>query len=476
MGGFFGIVSKQECLPDVFFGTDYHSHLGTRRGGLAAYDSEIGLQRLIHKIENSPFRTKFEHVFDEMHGNSAIGCISDSDPQPLIIRSKLGKYAICIIGIINNKDELMDKFFSLNNGHFNAMTGGIVNSTELMAALINQKDSFVEGIKFAQSVIDGTASVLILKDNGDIIAARDRLGRLPVRIGKREDGYAISFEAFAYRKLGFEDEKELGPGEIVELTADGITQLAEPGEEMKICAFLWSYYGFPTADYEGVTVENMRYRNGAILSEADKENGLIDDIDYVSGVPDSGTPHAIGYANASGVPFARPFIKYTPTWPRSFTAAKQVDRNKVAKMKQIPIHDLIKDKKLLFVDDSIVRGTQLRETVEFLYDNGAKEVHMRSACPPIMYGCRYLNFTRNTGDMELIARRTIIELEGPEGEKYIDEYSNPNTERGKKLRRTIADKFKFTSLEFQSREGVIKAIGLDECKLCTYCWTGKKTN
>ena len=476
MGGFFGIVSKQECLPDVFFGTDYHSHLGTRRGGLAAYDSEIGLQRLIHKIENSPFRTKFEHVFDEMHGNSAIGCISDSDPQPLIIRSKLGKYAICIIGIINNKDELMDKFFSLNNGHFNAMTGGIVNSTELMAALINQKDSFVEGIKFAQSVIDGTASVLILKDNGDIIAARDRLGRLPVRIGKREDGYAISFEAFAYRKLGFEDEKELGPGEIVELTADGITQLAEPGEEMKICAFLWSYYGFPTADYEGVTVENMRYRNGAILSEADKENGLIDDIDYVSGVPDSGTPHAIGYANASGVPFARPFIKYTPTWPRSFTAAKQVDRNKVAKMKQIPIHDLIKDKKLLFVDDSIVRGTQLRETVEFLYDNGAKEVHMRSACPPIMYGCRYLNFTRNTGDMELIARRTIIELEGPEGEKYIDEYSNPNTERGKKLRRTIADKFKFTSLEFQSLEGVIKAIGLDECKLCTYCWTGKKTN
>ena len=476
MGGFFGIVSKQECLPDVFFGTDYHSHLGTRRGGLAAYDSEIGLQRLIHKIENSPFRTKFEHVFDEMHGNSAIGCISDSDPQPLIIRSKLGKYAICIIGIINNKDELMDKFFSLNNGHFNAMTGGIVNSTELMAALINQKDSFVEGIKFAQSVIDGTASVLILKDNGDIIAARDRLGRLPVRIGKREDGYAISFEAFAYRKLGFEDEKELGPGEIVELTADGIMQLAEPGEEMKICAFLWSYYGFPTADYEGVTVENMRYRNGAILSEVDKENGLIDDIDYVSGVPDSGTPHAIGYANASGVPFARPFIKYTPTWPRSFTAAKQVDRNKVAKMKQIPIHDLIKDKKLLFVDDSIVRGTQLRETVEFLYDCGAKEVHMRSACPPIMYGCRYLNFTRNTGDMELIARRTIIELEGPEGEKYIDEYSNPNTERGKNLRRTIADKFKFTSLEFQSLEGVIKAIGLDECKLCTYCWTGKKTN
>lgn len=474
MGGFFGIVSKQECLPDVFFGTDYHSHLGTRRGGLAAYDSEIGLQRLIHNIENSPFRTKFEHVFDEMHGNSAIGCISDSDPQPLLIRSKLGKYAICTIGIINNIDELTDKFFSLHNGHFNAMTGGTINSTELMAALINQKDSFVDGIKFAQSVIDGTASILILCEDGSIIAARDRLGRLPVIIGKNEDGYAVSFEAFAYRKLGYEDEKELGPGEIVKLTSDGITQLAEPGEEMKICAFLWSYYGFPTADYEGVTVENMRYRNGAILAEADKKNGLIGDIDYVSGVPDSGTPHAIGYANASGIPFARPFIKYTPTWPRSFTTAKQAERRKVAKMKQIPVHDLIQGKKLLFVDDSIVRGTQLRETVEFLYDNGAKEVHMRSACPPIMYGCRYLNFTRNTGDMSLIARKTIIELEGEEGEKYIEEYSDPNTERGKKLRRSIADKFNFSSLEFQSLEGVIKAIGIDECKLCTYCWTGKK--
>jgi len=476
MGGFFGITSKQECLADVFFGTDYHSHLGTRRGGLAAYDSEIGLQRVIHKIENSPFRTKFEHVFEEMRGNSAIGIISDSDPQPLLIRSKLGKYAICAIGIINNKEELMDKFFSLHNGHFNAMTGGAVNSAELLAALINQKDSFAEGIKFAQSVIDGTASILILREDGSIIAARDRLGRIPVRIGKNEDGYAISFEAFAYRKLGYEDEKELGPGEIVEITSDGVTQLAGPGEEMKICAFLWSYYGFPTADYEGVTVETMRYRNGAILADADKQNGLINDIDYVSGVPDSGTPHAIGYANASGIPFARPFIKYTPTWPRSFTAAKQVDRNKVAKMKQIPVHDLIQDKKLLFVDDSIVRGTQLRETVEFLYDNGAKEVHMRSACPPIMYCCRYLNFTRNTGDMELIARRTILELEGVEGEKYIEEYSDPNTERGKKLRRTIADKFNFSSLEFQSLEGVIKAIGLDECKLCTYCWTGKKTD
>ncbi len=474
MGGFFGIASKNECLADVFFGTDYHSHLCPRRGGLAAYDKESGLQRLIHNIENSPFRTKFEHVFDEMRGTSAIGCISDSDPQPLLICSKLGTYAIAVVGIVNNTDELMDKFFSLKGGHFNAMTGGAINSTELVAALINQRDTFVEGIKFAQEVIDGTASILILCEGGTLIAARDKVGRLPVLIGKNENGYAVTFESFAYKKLGYEDERELGPGEIVALNYDGLTQLAAPGEKMRMCAFLWSYYGFPTANYEGKNVEAMRYQNGAILAKSDRENNLIDDIDYVSGVPDSGTPHAIGYANASGIPFARPFIKYTPTWPRSFTTAKQAERRKVAKMKQIPVHELIQDKKLLFVDDSIVRGTQLRETVEFLYSNGAKEVHMRSACPPIMYGCKYLNFTRSTSDMELIARRTIIELEGDEGEKYIEEYSNPNTERGKNLRRAIADKFNFTSLQFQSLDGVIKAIGLDECKLCTYCWTGKK--
>ncbi len=473
MGGFFGIASKVDCLGDVFFGTDYHSHLGTRRGGLAAYDEKLGLQRSIHNIENSPFRTKFEHVFDEMRGRSAIGCISDSDPQPLLIRSKLGTYAICIIGAINNMDEITNKLFENGGGHFNAMTGGAVNSTEVVAALINQKDSFAEGIKYAQDVIDGTASILILKEDGSIIAARDKVGRLPVEIGKNPDGYAVSFESYAYKKLGYEDEKELGPGEIVEITYNGITQLAAPGEKMRMCAFLWSYYGFPTATYEGSNVEVMRYNNGSIMAKFDKENGLADDIDYVSGVPDSGTPHAIGYANASGIPFARPFIKYTPTWPRSFTA-KKTDRKKVAKMKQIPIHELIQNKKLLFVDDSIVRGTQLRETVEFLYDNGAKEVHMRSACPPIMYGCRYLNFSRNTNDMELIARRTIVELEGEEGEKYIEEYSDPTTERGKKLRRAIADKFNFSSLEFQSLEGVIKAIGVDKCKLCTYCWTGKK--
>ncbi len=474
MGGFFGIASHKECLVDVFFGTDYHSHLGTRRAGLAAYDKECGLQREIHNISNSPFRTKFEKVFEDMHGTSAIGCISDSDPQPLLICSKLGTYAICSIGVINNVSELLEKYFSSSGGHFNAMTGGAINSTELIAALINQKDNFVDGIKFAQEIIDGTASVLILKEGGALIAARDKVGRLPVLVGKNDDGYAVTFESFAYQKLGFVDEKELGPGEIVEITPDGVTQLAAPGEKMRICAFLWSYYGYPTAIYEGVNVEAMRYRNGAIMARRDKETGNAKDIDYVSGVPDSGTPHAIGYSNISEIPFSRPFIKYTPTWPRSFTAAKQADRKKVAKMKQIPVHELIQDKKLLFVDDSIVRGTQLRETVEFLYDNGAKEVHMRSACPPVMYSCKYLNFSRATNEMELIARRVIMELEGEEGFRHIEEYSDANTERGKNLRRTICEKMHFASLEFQSLEGIIEAIGIDECKLCTYCWSGKE--
>ncbi len=472
MGGFFGAVSKHDVISDVFFGTDYHSHLGTRRGGMAAYSLEIGLQREIHNIENSPFRTKFDDVFDEMHGNAAIGCISDSDPQPLLIRSNLGVYAICTVGIINNAEELIGKYLS-EGGHFSAMTGGKINMTDLVAALINQKGSFEEGIQFAQSVIEGTASILILKNDGSLIAARDRLGRIPVLIGKNEDGYCVSFESFAYLKLDYEDEKELGPGEIVHLTADTMTQLAPAGDQMCICAFLWTYYGYPNSCYEGVNVEVMRNRNGAIMAQNDKAAGIDAPIDYVSGVPDSGTPHAIGYANESHIPFARPFIKYTPTWARSFTLSNQRERNRIAKMKQIPTHDLIEGKDLLFVDDSIVRGTQLKETVEFLYENGAKSVHMRSACPPIMYSCKYLNFSRSTSDMDLIARRIIFELEGEEGFKYIDEYSDAQTERGKKLRKTICDKFNFTSLEFQSVEGAIKAIGLPACKLCTYCWNGK---
>lgn len=474
MGGFFGAVGKHDVIGDVFFGTDYHSHLGTRRAGMAAYNEKIGLQRDIHNIENSPFRTKFENVFDEMSGNSAIGCISDYDPQPLLISSHLGSYAICFVGVINNAKQLIDDYLSNVGVHFNAMTGGHVNSTELVAALINHKESFVEGIRFAQEVIDGTASILILKEGGTLIAARDRVGRIPVLLGKGEDGYCVAFESFAYQKLDYEDYKELGPAEIVEITADGVKTLKEAGKEMKMCSFLWSYYGYPTSTYEGVNVEIMRYRNGEIMAETDELLKNAEDVDYVGGVPDSGTPHAIGYANRSSKPFARAFIKYTPTWSRSFTPHKQSERQRVAKMKQVPVSELIKDKNLLFVDDSIVRGTQLKGTVDFLYSNGAKSVHMRSACPPIMYGCKYLNFSRATSDMELIARRVIMELEGEEGFKYIEEYSDSNTERGKNLRKAICEKFNFASLEFQSLEGIIKAIGIEPCKLCTYCWNGKE--
>ena len=474
MGGFFGAVGASDVISDVFFGVDYHTHLGTRRGGMAAYDKEIGLQREIHNIQNSPFRTKFADIFEDMKGTSAIGCISDYDPQPLLIRSKFGAYAICMIGVINNANELIEEYLSETGGHFNAMTAGATNSTELVAALINQKNGFAEGIKFAQSKIEGTASILILTSKGSLIAARDKLGRLPILIGKNENGYCVSFESFAYQKLGYDDFKELGPGEIVKLTRDSYTVLEKPQKEMRICSFLWSYYGYPTSTYEGVNVEVMRCRNGEIMAENDKATGVANDLDYVVGVPDSGIPHAIGYANQSKVPYARAFIKYTPSWSRSFTPTNQSERERVAKMKQIPVHDLIKDKKLLFVDDSIVRGTQLKETVEFLYDHGAKEVHMRSACPPIMYSCKYLNFSRATSDMELIARRTIMELEGEEGNKYISEYSDASTERGKKLRKAICEKLNFTSLEFQSLEGIIKAIGLEPCKLCTYCWNGKE--
>jgi len=473
MGGFFGAVSERDCIIDVFFGVDYHSHLGTRRGGMAAYDEEIGLQREIHNIENSPFRTKFEGITEEMKGRACIGCISDSDPQPLLIRSELGKYALCTVGAINNSEELVEKYLT-TGGHFSAMTGGKVNSTELVAALISQKSSFVEGIKFVQDVIDGSMSILILKEGGSIIAARDKMGRIPVLLGKDDEGYCVTFESFAYDKLGYTPEKELGPGEIVEITSKKIEVLSEARKEMKICAFLWTYYGYPTSIYEGVNVEAMRYRNGEIMAETDRKNGIAQDLDYVAGVPDSGTPHAIGYANKSEADFARPFIKYTPTWPRSFMPSNQKERNKVAKMKLVPVHELIEGKKLLFVDDSIVRGTQLRETVDFLYENGAKEVHIRSACPPIMYGCKYLNFSRSTSEMELIARQTIMELEGEEGFKYLEEYSDGSTERGKKMRKAICEKMHFSSLEYQSLEGVIKSIGLPECKVCTYCWNGKE--
>ncbi len=473
MGGFFGIASHSDCMMDVFFGVDYHSHLGTRRGGMAAWDKNIGLQRKIHNIENAPFRTKFEHIFDEMQGTSVIGCISDSDPQPLLIRSKLGTFALTTVGIVNNSDRLIQDYMG-HGGHFDAMTGGKVNANELIASLISLKDNFVEGIRFVQEVVEGTANILILTDEGKLITARDKLGRIPVQIGKNEESYCVSFEEFAFTKLGYEKVCELGPGEIVEVTADSMTQLSPPGEQMRMCAFLWSYYGYPTSTYEGINVEAMRYRNGAAIAQRDMEQGRTMDIDYVGGVPDSGTPHAIGYANATGKPFARAFIKYTPTWSRSFTPARQSDRKKVAKMKQIPVQELIKDKHLLFVDDSIVRGTQLQETVDFLYENGAKSVHMRSACPPIMYSCKFLNFSRSTSDMDLISRRVIVELEGEEGLNHIEEYADGNTARGKAMRKAICDKFHFASLGFQTVGGVVRAIGLDKCKLCTYCWNGKE--
>lgn len=473
MGGFFGAISRRDVVLDVFFGTDYHSHLGTRRAGMVMHDSKDGFQRQIHNIENSPFRSKFENDLVDFHGQSGIGCISDTDPQPLLVRSHLGLYAITTVGIISNADKLIETYFSERGHQFMAMSSGAVNATELVAGLINQKGSLVEGIRHAQDVIEGSATILILTREG-IIAARDKLGRLPVLVGKNEDGCCVSFESFAYHKLGYADEHELGPREIVRLTADGWETLSPPGEEMRICAFLWTYYGYPNSNYEGKNVELMRYRNGELIAKAEEARGTLPDVDYVAGVPDSGLPHAIGYANYSHKPFARPFVKYTPTWPRSFMPANQQVRNQVAKMKQIPVPELIEGKRLLFVDDSIVRGTQLQETIDFLYESGAKEVHMRSACPPIMYGCKYLNFSRSNSDMELIARRTVQELEGDEGQKHLEEYADANTERGQCLLHSICEKLGFSSLGYQSLDNLLEAIGLDRSKVCTYCWNGKE--
>ena len=473
MGGFFGAVSKRDCVLDIFFGVDYHSHLGTRRGGMAIYDPAVGFQRQIHNIENSPFRTKFERDLADFHGCSGIGCISDSDPQPLLVRSHLGFYAIATVGIINNAEQLVETYFSEPGYQFMAQSSGRINATELTAAIINQKDSLIDGIRYAQEMIDGSSTILLLCEDG-IIVARARLGRPPVLVGQNDDGCCVSFESFAYQKLGYQTVYELGPREIVKITAEGVQSLAPPADKMRICAFLWTYYGYPNSDYEGVNVELMRYRNGEIMARDEVLQGRLPKVDYVAGVPDSGIPHAIGFANRSGKSFARPFVKYTPTWPRSFMPSNQDVRNQVAKMKQIPVPELIEGKKLLFVDDSIVRGTQLRETVEFLYNSGAAEVHMRSACPPIMYGCKYLNFSRSNSDMELLARRTVQELEGDEGQKYLDEYADASTERGQCLLKTICRQMGFDSLGYQSLNGLMEAIGIDKDKICTYCWTGKE--
>ena len=474
MGGFFGAISKRDCVLDIFFGVDYHSHLGTRRGGMAVYDAANDrFHRQIHNIENTPFRTKFEGDLADFRGCSGIGCISDTDPQPLLVRSHLGLYAISTVGIINNADALVETYFSDHGHQFMAQSNGKVNASELTAALINQKDSLVEGIRHAQEVIDGSATILLLTRDG-IIAARDKLGRLPVLVGKNEDGHCVSFESFAYQKLGYQTCYELGPQEIVRVTPESVESLSPAGDKMRICAFLWTYYGYPNSNYEGVNVEVMRYRNGEIMARDEVAQGRLPKVDYVAGVPDSGLPHAIGFANRSGKSFARPFVKYTPTWPRSFMPANQEVRNQVAKMKQIPVPELIEGKKLLFVDDSIVRGTQLRETVDFLYESGAAEVHMRSACPPIMYGCKYLNFSRSNSDMELLARKTVQELEGDEGQQHLEEYADASTERGQCLLKTICQEMGFDSLGYQSLEGLLEAIGIDRDKICTYCWTGKE--
>lgn len=474
MGGFFGAVSKREVPLDIFFGVDYHSHLGTRRGGMIIHDKDDGFQRQIHSIENTPFRTKFEKDLADFHGTSGIGCISDTDPQPLLVRSHHGVYALTTVGKINNIDELVDEHFEHGGNHFMAMSSGEVNTTELVASLINQGEDLVDGIRNAQEKIDGSLTLLILTEDGEILAARDKYGRLPVLIGKNEDGFCVSFESFAYHKLGYDDHYELGPQEIVKITPQEIETVSPAGDKMRICAFLWTYYGYPNSNYEGKNVELMRYRNGEIMAEREMKNGTLPQVDYVAGVPDSGLPHAIGYANQSNQTFARPFIKYTPTWPRSFMPANQDVRDQVAKMKQIPVPELIEDKKLLFVDDSIVRGTQLRETVDFLYRNGAKEVHMRSACPPIMYGCKYLNFSRSNSDMELIARRTIDKLEGEEGMNHLDEYTDASTERGQCLLKSIQEDLGFDSLGYQSLDDLVEAIGIDPENICTYCWNGRE--
>lgn len=468
MGGFFGAVSKEDCVFDLFFGVDYHSHLGTRRAGMAVYDSESGFDKAIHNIENAPFRTKFTKESNSMHGQMGIGCISDFEAQPILIRSHHGTYAISTVGKINNIDEIADEIIKTNT-HFFEMHGGGINQTELVAAIINQKENFIEGIRYVQEIVDGSISILILTPKG-VYAVRDKLGRTPISIGQKEDGYCASFESFAYLNLGYKEYKELGPGEAVVLTPDGVKTLIPAGDKMRICTFLWIYYGYPSASYEGISVEKMRYNCGKALAKRDNVKP-----DIVAGVPDSGIAHAIGYSNEAGIPYSRPFIKYTPTWPRSFMPTNQTKRNLIAKMKLIPIHDLIEGKSLLLIDDSIVRGTQLRETTEYLFEAGAKEVHIRPACPPLFYGCKYLNFSRSTSEMDLITRRVIKKLEGVEPtDEIIKEYVDPDSEKYAAMIEEIRKELHFTTLRYHRLDDMIESVGLDPSKLCTYCWDGKE--
>lgn len=470
MGGFFGTASKEDCAFDLFYGIDYHSHLGTRRAGMAVYSDENGFDKAIHNIENAPFRTKFAKESSSMHGNLGIGCISDFEAQPILVRSHHGTFAVTTIGKINNSDEIVNSIIK-NHTHFFEMQNGEINQTELVAAIINQKDNFIDGIKYAQEIIDGSMSMLILTPKG-IYAARDKLGRTPIVLGKKDTGYCASFESFAYLNLGYKDYRELGPGEIAVITPESVKTLVNPGKDMKICAFLWIYYGYPSSSYEGKNVETTRYNCGKYLARHD-ENNIKPDL--VAGVPDSGVAHAIGYSNESGVQFSRPFVKYTPTWPRSFMPTHQDKRNLIAKMKLIPIHDLIDGKSLLLIDDSIVRGTQLRETTEFLYESGAKEVHIRTACPPLLYGCKYLNFSRSTSEMELITRRVIKELEGADSDdKTLKEYSDPDSEKYKKMVEKIGEALHFTTLRYHRLDDMLSSIGIDPSKICTYCWNGEE--
>ena len=468
MGGFFGVASKQDCVFDLFFGIDYHSHLGTRRGGMAVY-GEDGFNRAIHNIENAPFRTKFDKDVQEMSGHMGIGCISDYEPQPLIVRSHHGTYALTTVSKINNTGELTKMLFKNGHSHFLEMSGGDINATELIAALINQKENLIEGIQFALDSIDGSVSILLMNQAG-IYAARDKYGRTPVVIGKKEDGYCITFENFAYKNLGYKDYKELGPGEIAVVTDKNCITLVNPNKEMKICTFLWVYYGYPSSSYEGTSVEQMRYNCGKAMAKRDNVKP-----DIVAGVPDSGIAHAIGYANESGIPFSRPFIKYTPTWPRSFMPTIQSKRNLIAKMKLLAVDEVIRDKSLLLIDDSIVRGTQLRETTEFLYESGAKEVHIRPACPPLLYGCKYLNFSRSSSEMDLITRRVIDRLEnGNVTDEVLQEYADPESEKYETMVEEIRKELNFTSLRFNRLDDMLESVGIDKCKLCTYCWDGKE--
>ena len=468
MGGFFGVASKEDCVFDLFFGTDYHSHLGTRRAGMAVYDRERGFDRSIHNIENAPFRTKFDKEVTEMKGNLGIGSISDYEPQPLIVRSHHGTYSIATVGKINNTEEILTKLLFSSHIHFLEMSGGTINATELVATIINQKENIIEGLQYAQDLIDGSMTILLMTPKG-IYVARDKMGRTPVAIGKKENAYCISFESFAYLNLGYVSERELGPGEIVVVTPEGMRTLVAPGKDMKICTFLWVYYGYPSSSYEGISVEKMRYNCGASMAKRDDASP-----DIVAGVPDSGTAHAIGYSNTSGIPFSRPFIKYTPTWPRSFMPTIQSQRNLIAKRMLFPVRDLIQDRSMLLIDDSIVRGTQLRETTEFLYQSGAKEVHIRPACPPLLYACKYLNFSRSTSEMDLITRRVIKEMEGDNKYVNLDAYSNPETPEFQAMVSRIGEQLNFTSLRYNRLDDMIDSVGIDRSKLCTYCWDGKE--